>query len=489
MVKELNDIKQIKELTIKREKAEREDTNTNSGQNEIHRILNAFNKRHAAIMVGGKFRILNEIKDPITEYPELTLSSISDFKNCYANWICWEKNRKPYAVIWLESPYRRQYVGFVFSPGKNIPGFYNLFKGLAIKPIRGDWSRFDDHISEVICGGDQNIYKWLKAWMADMVQNIGGERPGTAVVLRGRQGTGKGCFATQLGAIFGQHFLQITQPGQLTGRFNIHLASALLVYCDEAIWGGFRKDAGPLKGLITEDRLAVEPKGIDLYTVKNHMRLILATNSDWAIPADFEERRFLVLDVSDEHQKDYEYFKAIHNQMNNGGREAMLFDLLNMDISSINLRSVPRTAALFDQILKSLDSVGKFWFDKLKYGLKVSDYQGRTGAPVGDNDDSVFVRIENLHNDYLYYCKDMGLRHPEIVSQFSKRLRTLCPGILSVRKSEYGTKSTFIEFPPLKDCRHSFEERVGMEIDWGDDCDDRWTGSLDDGQADEILTH
>ena len=80
---------------------------------------------------------------------------------------------------------------------------------------------------------------------------------------------------------------------------------------------------------------------------------------DWVVPAGLEERRFLVLDVSDRHMQDYPYFKAIGQQMDNGGREAMLHDLLARDIKDVNLSIYPRTPALLDQILSSMSPIGE----------------------------------------------------------------------------------------------------------------------------------
>ena len=53
--------------------------------------------------------------------------------------------------------------------------------------------------------------------------------------------------------------------------------------------------------------------------MKNHIRLMVASNNDWVIPAGPEERRFCVLDVSDRHTQDHEYFKPLFDQMDNGG--------------------------------------------------------------------------------------------------------------------------------------------------------------------------
>ena len=89
--------------------------------------------------------------------------------------------------------------------------------------------------------------------------------------------------------------------------------------------------------LPTEDSLIVEPKGKDAFQIKNHMRLIIASNNEWVVPAGMEERRFFVLDVCDKNMQNREYFNRIFEQMDNGGREALLYDLLRYNLEGIDL--------------------------------------------------------------------------------------------------------------------------------------------------------
>jgi hypothetical protein len=133
--------------------------------------------------------------------------------------------------------------------------------------------------------------------------------------------------------------------------------------------------------------------------------------------------------------------------------------------------------------------VEKFWFDNLKYGLKGTAYGGEEAITEGENRGVVTVELDNLYHSYLYDCKDMSLRHPEDKSQFSKKLGQLCPGMERPRKSVYGKKVTYLKFPPLIDCRRSFEKNVKMEVDWGDDSDDGWTGRQGSGQEGADLTY
>ncbi len=251
------------------------------------------------------------------------------------------------------------------------------------------------HLKEVIAGDDESIYKYLLAWMADLVQNPGGKRVGTSIVMRGKQGVGKGAFTSQLGEIFGSHFLHITNPAHIVNRFNQHLKDALLVFIDEGFWAGDKAAEGVLKGMVTEKYFMCEPKGKDAFPVENHVHLIIASNNSWVVPAGFEERRFMVLDVSDKYAGCMQYFTALFNQMDNGGREAMLYDLLRMDYSDVNLRVIPRTKALFDQIMHTASPLKKFWHVCLYNGTLI------------DNMWRLEVPTQKLYEAYLEFANKL----------------------------------------------------------------------------------
>jgi hypothetical protein len=115
-------------------------------------------------MVGGKCQIMNEIVDPVFNRPDISFSSINDFKNRYSNkilkYIDAEGNNHEIAVttLWLKDAKRRQYEGIVFAPSKDILGFYNLYKGFAVNSVKGDWSLFRKFMFEVIAGGSLTTY-------------------------------------------------------------------------------------------------------------------------------------------------------------------------------------------------------------------------------------------------------------------------------------------------------------------------------------------
>ena len=153
---------------------------------------------------------------------------------------------------------------------------------------------------------------------------------GVAVAFRGAQGAGKGVVARTLGKIFGKHFAHIANGEQLTGRFNASLATSCLVFLDEALWAGDKKGEGVLKALITEPRLQLEAKFRDPIMVDNHSHIIVASNNDWFVPAGMGDRRWFILDVADTYAgtDTRDYWNALYAEIENGGAEAMFYDLL-----------------------------------------------------------------------------------------------------------------------------------------------------------------
>jgi hypothetical protein len=437
-------------------------------EKENIRQIKRLNETHAAVMVGGKFQILNEFIDPLTGKQDFSLSSVFDFNNRYANRKL-QKPRSPdeamsLAKAWIESDLRREFQGIIFDPNSTDPHFYNLWNGLAYTPKKGDWSLFQDHIFEVIADKNGRIFIWILAWLARILQDPGGERPGTALVLRGKQGTGKGLFVDFFGKLLGKHYIQVAQASQVTGRFNSHMKDALLVFVDEGFWAGDKQAEGVIKNLITEPNLTVEQKGKDIIRVQNNVNLIMASNNSWVCPAGLEERRFFVLGVSDKHQQDHAYFKAIVAQMENGGLEAMLHDLLEMDISQHNLREFEQTSGLFEQKLYSMDTVQKYWFERLREGnLRPYRLNSNDSEPGWNYE----VPTVDQYEDYLEFARSINDRYPSTETQLGIELNKLCSGIKKDRHRLPGGGSLHSRrFPPLDECRAEFESLVKTGIDW-----------------------
>ncbi len=426
-------------------------------------VIPKMNEKHAVVFNGGKLFVLTETKDPETGENDVELSNLADFRTFYRNRLVRVRSRnkdgetvarrKNPADIWIDHPDRREYHKIVFNPSKpEIPKCYNLWKGFAVEAdASGSCERYLEHILENICSGNRAYYDWLIDWLADIVQNPGGDRPGTAVALRGPQGTGKGVFVHNFGAIFGRHYKHIADQGQFVGRFNGHLKDSIFVFADEAIWGGSKESEGRLKAMITEPTTMIEQKYKDSIALKNHARFIIASNNSWFVPAGLEERRFFVLDVSDRHMQDKPYFKAIVEEMKNGGIQALFHFLKHRTITS-DLRTAPKTESLFSQIKESMDSVQSFWFECLDQGRM---FDGESWPDT--------VPTQKLHAKYLDHCERQKERHPEPNSVFGDRLMKFAPGVRKGRpRTITGEREYVYKIPYLEECRDEFEKTTGI---------------------------
>lgn len=437
------------------------------------------NLKHFVVQVGGKVHIATEKLDPITGHLNFQLGSKADFSLLYMYWnVPIDGENVQATSIWLSSPDRREYEGIDFFPGKDVPQYYNLWQGFAVEPRQGNCSLFWQHLFFVICRGDRHHYRYLRKWMAHLVQHAD-ELPGVAIVIRGKQGTGKSVFVDQLGGLFGQHFLMLTRMEQLTGRFNGHLKDSLLICANEAVWGGDKQGEGTLKALITDPVTPIELKGKDIINVRNYKRLIVTTNERWAVPMGMDDRRFLVLEASDEYKEDKRYFRALTQQMTDGGREALLYDLMHENLDGFDVRTAPRSDHSFDIKLRGADPIVRWWFERLHEGATITNLEPR------QNDDQWNVTPSKtmLYKDFLTFCdthKGWKLDKPI----FGKEFRKMLPGATVSETRRYMPQNELEEaldgpqnrgrahcykLPTLAECRSAFEAfaKAGPEI-WPD---------------------
>ena len=384
---------------------------------------------------------------------EFVLDTKSSLLNLYENQIVSVgKSFKTKAQIWLKSPRRRTYNYIVFDPKR--PGHYedkyNIFKGFAVSPTQGDCSLFWEHVRYIICGGNEEHYLYVRKWLAHLIQH-----PwiiSTALVLRGKQGTGKGVFVHAIGELFGPHYAHLSSLERILGRFNSHLKNAVLIFADEALWGGNKKEVGPLKALVTEPKLFIEGKGKDGYWVDNYKHLIAASNENWAVPLDPDDRRFFVLEVSQDRKEDFSYFDAITQQLKHGGYEALMYDLQHEDIIGFDPKKMPQNNAGFDMKLQSTSSIDRYVYESLKEGCW--DHYCQLPDVELKN-----LSIQEFYSRYKLWCEEEN-QHSLIKEQVGRRIKELIPQIEVKRGSrkEGPKRPNQYIFPPLEVCRQSFEK-------------------------------
>lgn len=441
--------------------------------------VDELNHKHAILPVGGRVLIMNRDYDPVMERQLLTFSAKTDFETRYCNRKVWDDARHEevgLGTYWLNHPRRAEFEGMVFSPGLDQPGYLNLWTGWGIEPAAGSCQRYLDFVLDVICSGDGDLFTYIIYWCAHLVQRPQ-ELPETALVFRGREGIGKDTFISPLQDIVGrEHFLMLSSLNQITGRFSGHLANALLVFCNESVWGGDKSAQGVLKSMITDSVQPIEHKGRDLMMIKSYRRMIFATNENWAVPRGADDRRYVVTDVSDAKKGDYQYFKAIKDEMKSGGTAALMHYLLNWNIADWHPRQIPghlQTCG-WELKIRSGGSVVQWWAVVLQQGWILKDesldgkekyYSWPTRMVTGD-----------LQACYLRYCHDYKITHPEHPVEIGRLLKDW--GIRKTRpRNGGGVRSEFYLIPSLDQAQEIFSMRFSIPMGVWDGVDEEETAA------------
>jgi hypothetical protein len=444
----------------------------------ISPALQELNDEHAVILnIGGKCRIMSETFDPVLKRYSINYQSFADFKNAYMNRFVpttrGEDGRQNFAPMghwWLSSKNRRQYKSVVFQPGRELKDSYNLWRGFAVEPsTSGSCQRFLEHMKSGLCLGKEEHYQYLLRWMAYAVQFP--DRPGQiAVVLQGKQGAGKSIYANAFGSLFGRHFLPISDPKHLIGSFNRHLQDCVVLFADEAFYAGDKKHGSILKALITEESLVIEPKGIDSIVSPNYLHLIMASNEQWVVPAALDDRRFFVLTVDDSKVGNFEYFQAIQDELDHGGRERLLYELQSVDLNGFNIRNVPKTEGLRQQQILTMKPAEEWWYEKITRGSLFEDStEWDTSCPVIllQVDYQLFLRRNQLPGKStmaaLHHIIKSFLGEDRVVKiQGNEPLTYIDSTGIEVKCA----RPYFLRIPTLDICRKAWHERYPGVSSW-----------------------
>lgn len=432
---------------------------TTNGQS-TETIISEMNKKHAVFREMKDFLILLEV-----DGEEVVFQKESDFRKTYQDQVIGMKKFRPVtkADLWLEHPLKRSYNRIIFDPKpkEKLIEFeekdFNLWKGFAYEPMKGDVSIFRDFVKDVICCGNQDHFDYLWKWVARMFQKPH-EVGATAIVLVGKQGTGKNTFVEILGNIFGKHFSQLSSLEQLLGRFDFHHATSILIHANEALWGGDKRDVGKLKTLITEKYVTVEQKHRDPITLKNCRHIVFSSNEDWPIHLDRDDRRFFVLEVSDKRKEDSRYFEKIWNWVeDHNGYEKLLHDFQSVYIEAFNFRNIPQQSLRsFFIKMESATTVEQYIYEALKektFRLHNNETSGAEWSEKAFEFDK-----SAIYENYISWCEREHIKQPQTSQKLSRGLKRLIPSTKEIRNQTNSKRSYIYSFPGIETARAEFEK-------------------------------
>lgn len=439
--------------------AEKERLELFAVEGQIDKLVEEMNVSMAAVMLGKDLYIMVKDVNPHSGEAETRFLSKKGFCDLYMNLLVpipyKDKVKKvSCANIWLANSNRRTYLGVFMHPKlpKEVYRKVNLWEGWRMEPKKSDWSLMHELIQDVLCDGDTELSTYILKWIALLLQKPE-IRPGVALVFRGEEGVGKGTLGRVLLRITGQHGLTISSQKHFTGNFNSHLLGKLFLFADEAMWPGNKKEIGNLKAIITEDDYMYEQKGVDAFSDKNFMHVIMASNEERVIPAGPSSRRFCVIDVSNKRKGDHDFFARLNKQLEEGGMQAMMYDLLQMDITGWHpSHNLPQTRGLAEQKRQSLPPV-QDWLAQMLEDDVFPLLEGRLAQwekgsiQIYANEKDLFLKA------FKTFIEERGLQYEKVSLTTIYRAAKVSLGF---GRDTDGKKGRYWKAPSIKKMRENF---------------------------------
>lgn len=446
-------------------------------ENKLQEISTAYLNQFFMFIIDEKPIMCRELPTKLIQY------KFSDAAN--SDWPAIKRELN----LWNTSVARRTFEGLDFDPkvDGNITDIhgrtkFNLWKGPA-HPMIEDYDMdsaemrlkpFLNHIKSILCDGNSECYEYVIKWCANAVQNPGNPNR-VALVLQGDQGCGKGVFVQMFKDVVGeQYFYQVMdQANGLLGKFAPEgMESCLMCFVDEAFFPGHMGDVQKIKKLITETTRDIEKKYGARTVFKNFTNYIFASNGDYVVNFDPQERRFLVLKCNNRYsgvsnEETINYFSSLRGT----SIEDLAQYLYRVNLTGFNPRQFPRTLGNKQQKQYTLGPIGQ-WLEKI---LTDGELEGLLNAA-----DKRRLFPHTLFSNYQDWHKSTN-NPARIVSvdtifnmqfgQFLTRRGEQVPMFKKIRPAN-GDRKRVWQFPSIEEIKEQFATRMDCPDWFKDDCDD-----------------
>jgi hypothetical protein len=488
-------------------------------------LLEQLSREYSMVVDGGRVGILYQMPDEDLGRSTWQRLSREDFAALYNNKritrdteeLGLSRNAAPtieLGTAWLKWPSRTTYRAVCFDPSeeRTVVNAYkkkghnvlNLWTGWGLQPSKkGSWLYLQEMMYEALCGGNDEYFDYLMNWLRYAIQHP--ERQGeVAVVMRGEKGIGKSTLGSVMCRMIGRHAMHVASAQSLTGRFNAHMQDCLFLFSDEAVKPNDKNAESVLKHIITSETIEVEKKGVDLVTTRNRLKIMMASNAAWVIPASMDERRYFVLDVLAKYQGNADFWRKLYAELGvtDGsfeGLSRMLFDLGNADLpeSWRPGAHLPITEALQRQKEDSLDVMGQWIYNQL--------HEGMYEFPViRESEGRVRVFAQDIREKFSEHCKFKGVNPGSFGRggpQLFEQLRDALPSTrLQLRDrpdpendhhagiaTQGDGRAWSVDLPDINHARKEFDAKMRKAVAWphipglGSDGENEFEGEDDFG--------
>jgi hypothetical protein len=300
-----------------------------------------------------------------------------------------------------------------------------------------------DLLKEIWCDNNEEVYQYLLTWIYILL--IKPEtKTNVCIFACSQQGCGKNTFTDFLNEyVIGNNLMYECQGiNKLIQKHNKNMVFKKLAVCDEicSTKDEFRASFDKIKSLLTSQYLLVEPKYMDSFSIQNLLNLIIFSNHNDSIILEKDDRRYLILKLSDKHKQDIPYFENIRNMCFNelcgNTFYTYFYNSDGFNFQNININKPIMTQQKKDIINYNLPQVERFYkyikeciqndVNNNKYSIIDNMYKTHSLQNVQNINDCF---IDEIYNEYKTWVL---LIHENILSKH--KFSCLTPNYIKYHK-------------------------------------------------------
>ena len=431
-------------------------------------IKQAFEKQHSKVI--NKSIFIKKIDDDGIIYMSENELKVS-YKHIRYTKVCCNGGN-PYEMEckfineWLEDSDMKQYedIGIYPPPLKCPKNTYNLWNDFGGNNLIKDFEEKPDELQQILkhililCNNEQNIADYFIKWMAQMIQYPAVKS--VCPTFISQEGAGKGTLLQIMRKVLGnKKVLETTKPSRdVWGSFNGIMKNSFLVNLNELSQKETLESEGVIKGLITDNALQINEKGVNQYEVKSYHRFIITTNKEEPIKTRKGDRRNFIIRCSDELCGKKSYFDDMYSLINDNDVMATfykyLLDVPRMDM--FNLLDIPQTQYQSDLNELSIDPIL----------LYITDFTEKNYYHMNDFNEPIKEVFSNeVYKDFIKWSKSRNIPYDVSSVKFAVRLKRLnINGISQGARTNKGRKVIY-DIDKLKtflkiDCVENIKEET-----------------------------
>jgi hypothetical protein len=336
-----------------------------------------------------------------------------------------ENLQNDFMTMWFKDPTIRMYetCDFMPYPLKIQSDVFNLFNGLEGEELLLNDKKQIILLEEernrtceifikqlwYLSGKNNGVLEYCLNYFAHMVQSPG-EKPGTALIVKGIQGIGKNIMFERLTEVLcgEEYLLSTTNIDDIVGKFS-SVNRKLMVILDEASSEDTYKNCEHLKNFITAPKVRYERKGVDTVMIKNCSRAIFLTNNDIATKIEQYDRRYQAMEGSSDMANNRDYFGKLVKAFEDKDQVKLLYLFFkHRDISKVNMEDDRVETRLYGEMQSvNISSDLKFFMDQVDEIAGKTNYTARY--------------IYQLYSEWCFPRK----KSPMAENSFAKRLNSV----------------------------------------------------------------